>query len=135
MANEFKEKEFRENECSCERCANMCMTSPCFPTPQEVEVLIEEGFGDQLSPTKFINIQDGKVYNVIAPIGIQTAHNIGGINIMLPTCVFFKDKKCQLHNLCLKPLEGRLASHNNTEEQSLALRLKVLETWKIFQNL
>jgi hypothetical protein len=122
-------KEFKENECKCEGCQNMCMTSPCFPTPQEVEVLIEEGFGDQLAPTMFINIHDGKKYSLIAPIGIETVHDIDGIKVKLPTCTFFNDKKCQLHNLCLKPLEGRLANHNNTEEDSLNLRLHVLESW------
>lgn len=125
--------EFKENECACEKCTYMCMTSPCFPTPEEVEVLIEEGFSDQLAPTAFIDVRDGKVYDLIAPIGIKTEYDIDGIHFTLPTCVFFKGKKCQLHNLCLKPLEGRLAQHDNSHEKSLELRLKVLKTWEPYQ--
>lgn len=111
------------------------MTSPCFPTPKEAETLFEEGFEEQMAATKFIDISTGKAYNVIAPLAVETVYDIDGVKIMLKSCVFFKNKKCLLHDLCLKPLEGRLADHNNTEEESLELRLKVLKEWDFINDI
>lgn len=46
-----------ESSCSCTTCKNMCKQSPCFPTPEEVEKLIDAGYKDQLMASYWGNLR------------------------------------------------------------------------------
>jgi hypothetical protein len=100
----------------------MCATSVCVPTPDEARSLIRRGFGKQLARYKFNPHNDDQ--SVIAPktVGhdeILDSTTVGG-------CVFHKDGLCELHELGLKPLEGRLAHHTR---EPTHIRLHVLRQW------
>lgn len=89
--------------CGCKLCQQQCH-HPCLGTPQDIEKLIDAGFGDKLALTDWaVGILMG-VTN--APIPMIQATSNGG------WCVFFHDGKCELHDLGLKPTEGRLSHHS-----------------------
>lgn len=105
----------KETQCSCILCKSMCSRSPCVPTPAEASRLIDEGFADSLALSKWTDPLTGKEYVFVAPKIADTG------------CVFFNDQHlCDLHDRGLKPLEGRLASHNYEDNR---LRKFVSEKW------
>ena len=95
---------YKENECSCKICQSMCKT-PCIGTPLEMGKISVAGFRDRLSVSlwaygKLVGTHD-KFIQIIAPAYDEKKE----------CCTFFKNGKCELHNLGLKPTEGRYASH------------------------
>lgn len=111
------------HDCSCIKCKSMCLASPCFPTPEEVVRLEKMGFGDQLSFAMFLNPDTLKVEQVVAP----KSKDGGFFN----QCVFHTtDGMCELHELGLKPTEGRLAHHDQPHENTVELRLALCDTWR-----
>ena len=89
---------YKENECSCKICQNMCKT-PCIGTPLEMGKISVAGFRDRLSVTfwaygKLVGTHD-KFIKIIAPTYDEKRE----------CCTFFKDGKCELHNLGLKQLK------------------------------
>jgi len=113
--------------CTCETCQDMCH-EPCWPTPYEAKKLINEGFGDRLMLDSWIsfsgNFFDYRRINVLCP---ATKH--------WPNCnsrCIFQDidtKLCQLHDLQLKPLEGRMADCKNSSQDGISLRNFVGTMW------
>ena len=94
----------------------MCKQSPCFPTPQEVITLLQNGYQDQLSLSIYADSVSGKDHPAITP---KWTKDEG--------CTFQnKDGLCELHDLGLKPLEGRLAHHTLGDS---GLRIEVAQTW------
>lgn len=95
---------YTENECSCEKCKSMCKT-PCVGTPDDMMKLINAGYSERLSRTGWA-----------AGIMLGTHHKI--IDIIAPLkdlekgrCTFQTDEGlCELHDMGLKPTEGRFAS-------------------------
>jgi len=84
----------------------MCKT-PCIGTPLEMGKISVAGFRDRLSETfwaygKLVGTHD-KFIKIIAPTYDEKRE----------CCTFFKNGKCELHDLGLKPTEGRYASHEN----------------------
>ena len=99
-------EKYKENECSCEICQNMCKT-PCIGTPLEMGKISVAGFRNRLSVSfwaygKLVGTHD-KLIQIIAPMYDEKKE----------CCTFFVNGKCELHNLGLKPTEGRYASHEN----------------------
>ena len=111
--------------CTCETCKAMC-ERPCWPTPKEAEKLIEAGFGNRLMEDYW-------------------AGNSGNVSILCPALVgseghaapswargkcTFQDKNglCELHDLGLKPIEGRLADCQN-EDATKNLHEMVMVAW------
>lgn len=118
------------NSCSCNQCKNMCLVSPCFPTPEETRTLIENGYEDRLSISTFVDIRTLSFYDIVAPKAIKHEIIINGQAIPLNKCNFLDSNGlCILHDKGLKPIEGRLASCKNTEEKALQNRLDVCATW------
>lgn len=116
-----KPAERKECSCSCNTCKQMCMISACFPTPDEVENLIRLGYKDKLTPTIWVDIKTKRSYYLVAPV--QTPSG----------CVFLtRDGLCQLHEARLKPLEGRLAIHNQVDN---GLREWVAAKWASWKGL
>lgn len=97
--------DYKENECSCSICQSMCKT-PCIGTPEEMKKLKEAGYENRLSNSiwaygKLVGTHENTV-EIIAPM---YDHNKNA-------CTFFNEGKCELHELNLKPMEGRFASCN-----------------------
>jgi hypothetical protein len=111
----------------------MCYVSPCFPTPVDAARIIDAGFSDQLMPTAFIDItRDGKQYELIAPKAIDTPAIVNGTRVVLNKCTFLdKHDKCSLHDLGLKPTEGKIARHGALPEETLNLRVAICKTWQL----
>lgn len=95
-----------ELPCSCDKCKNMCK-SPCLGTPRDIEAIMDAGFADKLSITKWFV---GAIMAGEDPIDmIAPAYNNGW-------CAFRKeDGLCELHDLGLKPTEGVLTSCRDKE--------------------
>lgn len=84
----------------------MCQR-PCWPTPEEAQKLIDAGYGDRLMNDYWC--RKGGDIQILSP-ACKGSEN--GFAPFWPTggCTFQdKDGLCELHNLDLKPLEGRKA--------------------------
>lgn len=91
------------SECSCEKCKGLCRT-PCIGTPEDIEALINAGYGERLAITHWAS---GMLLGLTKePIMmIQPLQEVKG------WCTFrTPDGLCELHDRELKPLEGKLAS-------------------------
>jgi hypothetical protein len=96
-----------ENKCSCNTCKSMCRRSPCIGTPADMLALINAGFTDKLCLTEWLA---GKAAGVLPELHMVTPlydYDHG-------CCSFLTGEGlCQLHDLGLKPIEGKLASCKN----------------------
>lgn len=95
-------------ECKCQKCKQQCKT-PCLGTPEDILRLIKAGYKERLAPTHWcVGMALGKIsYPVLM---IQARQEENGF------CTFFHDGLCELHDLGLKPTEGRLSHHSITKE-------------------
>lgn len=109
--------EREDTECSCETCKNMCRRQPCVGTPEEVRKLLEKFGPSFLQAQIFIDPENMK--GPYLHIGLRTKEN--------GSCKFLIGGLCVLHELKLKPSEGRKAIHSNTDG---GLKASVLESWK-----
>jgi hypothetical protein len=113
-----KLKQFKEWECSCRSCQAMCRR-PCYGTLEDIEKIIEAGFGDRLAIDWNCTESDEN-----ASIPILTPALKGHEGRKDPSfpaskegCTFFKNGKCELHDLNLKPLEGKTSIHDLPNKQ------------------
>lgn len=93
--------------CKCQECKKQCST-PCLATPQDIEKIMDAGFADKILPAGWaVGIILGVTPHVIPMLQLEQT----------PTgCVFFKDGLCGLHDLGLKPTEGKLSHHTQKVE-------------------
>jgi len=90
--------------CKCQACKKQCETAPCLGTPEDIEKLIDAGYGSKIFATTWAS---GIVLGIIDyPIEMYQAEFVPRHG-----CIFFKDGLCQLHDLGLKPTEGKLSHH------------------------
>lgn len=101
---------FKEFSCSCEKCQFMCHT-PCCGTPEEIERIIEAGYGDRLC----LDDWEGEAPDIHPALkGYESER--APWDVCSPSgCTFWKNGLCELHDKGLKPLGGRAAYH--TKEQ------------------
>jgi hypothetical protein len=96
--------------CKCEACKKQCSVAPCLGTPQDIEKIIDAGYGDKIAPTQWAaGMMMGVVDHVVLMFQIRFDEKKGG-------CVFFNNGLCELHDKGLKPTEGRLSHHTTTIE-------------------
>lgn len=90
-------------ECKCAKCRSQCFQTPCLGTPYDIVKLLLNGYHESLIHTVWaVGMVVG---SGIPPVEmIQLEQGKSG-------CVLFKDGLCPLHDLGLKPTEGRLSSH------------------------
>ena len=88
------------SECSCEACVAMCERTPCLGTPEDIERLMDSGLMETLWFTE---------WHFGVPHGVPVIRMVQ-VKQLSTGCPFLKDRKCVLHDLALKPTEGRLAS-------------------------
>ena len=114
------------NPCQCSTCVNMCKNRPCWATPEEASALIEAGYGDKLMHDWWVGSHDD--INLVSPAMI--GHECGRAPDFYPIgrCVFLTgDDKCELHDLGLKPIEGREATCQGFDG---SLHERVAKTWE-----
>lgn len=102
-------------QCKCKKCKDQCHT-PCLGIPQDIERLIDAGYIDRLAPTCWgtavmLGIDKEPVYMIQA----KTEGDF---------CTFYHDGLCELHDLGLKPTEGRLSYHT-IKKDSIKFRKNV----------
>lgn len=115
---ELKEKEevynklamMPQSQCNCNACQRMC-SRPCYGTPEDIEKLIEEGYGDRLCLDYHCGLNSESTIFLLSP---ALKDHEGGKAPFFPVsksgCTFFIDGKCELHNSGLKPIGGKIAS-------------------------
>ncbi len=111
--------------CACPRCVAMCRHSTCLPTPDEALTLIEQGYGARLARYEWIGCGSA-VPNAIGPAP-KGREGMTLYDTQQGACTFhLPDGRCELHDLGLKPLEGRLARH---DRPWMPIRTAVLKRW------
>ena len=116
-------------ECKCQKCKQQCKT-PCLGTPEDILRLIKAGYKERLAITHWwVGIARGKLDFPV--IMIQARQEEDGY------CTFFRDGLCELHELGLKPTEGRLSHHSITKENfkfGKSLSWNVAKEWMDMRN-
>lgn len=128
------------SQCDCLACQYMCH-APCCGSVEDMEKLIEAGYGNRLMFDDLPSTSDGG--NILKPAlkgheGQQApweTHSVSG-------CTFWKNGKCELHDKGLKPIQGKLAIHGGNKSGSAKYAeiskedwesergLEVIEKWK-----
>lgn len=115
--------------CSCEKCQSQCRRAPCLGTPADILKLIDAGYAHKLAPTEWATgLFIGKLNHTIGMIQVRKSNH---------GCVFFENGLCQLHDLNLKPTEGRLSYHTIMQENfdfDKSLTWQVAKTWESDEN-
>lgn len=89
--------------CKCEQCKNQCRTCPCLGTPADIEKIIDAGYGNKIFLTTWAA---GILMRVTdKPVMMYQAE------MTKEGCAFLQNGLCSLHDLGLKPTEGRLSHH------------------------
>lgn len=116
-------------ECKCEECKKQCRT-PCLGTPYDIKNLIDAGYKDYLMATGWaVGLVLGRL-NYAIPM-VQAIQKDDG------WCIFYENGLCKLHNLNLKPTEGRLSHHTLRAENyvfSKGIAYNVAKEWLIYEN-
>lgn len=121
-----------ESECSCEICKGMCQR-PCWGTPEDIKKIIDAGFGDRLMADFWEGSKETNDEDVEILCGALKGHEAmlaPFFPISKEGCSFFKNGLCELHDLKLKPIEGRLATCKDVpEEKWESIHKNVMKTW------
>lgn len=120
----------RPTDCSCEMCKRQCRT-PCLATPLEIQNLIETGYEKRLVPVIWgAGVLMGVTDRPIKMIQAKVEDN--------GWCTFRReDGLCELHDLGLKPTEGRLSHHSfgpDTYNPKINVAWLVAKEWLLIQN-
>lgn len=115
-------------ECDCERCSLMCM-APCCGTPEDMMTLMDKGYGSRLM------LDDWPDYNGNPNLIKPAMKGSEGCKAPWETrtaegCTFWKDGKCELHSIGLKPTQGKLALHGQNEDETYYIADIIRASWK-----
>lgn len=115
---------YTENACSCPTCQNMCKHCPCIGTPEDILKIIQAGQSHGLCHTRWgTGLVNGAHDTIIEMIQPRNTEN---------GCAYLDDKNlCTLHDLGLKPTEGRLTNHAEYRPESFkdSVNYIVAMTW------
>lgn len=113
-----KLKQFKEWQCNCRKCQSMC-DRPCFGTVSDIKKLIESGYSDRLCLDW--NVAQSNEAEDISFLTPALKDYEGKLSPAWPQsrkgCTFFKNGLCELHDLKLKPLQGRTAIHSFNDKK------------------
>jgi len=111
-------KEKSNKSCQCESCKSACKSRPCWPTPDDAKKLIKAGFGYALMLDWWADEDENPDHIIYllcpAVVGYAKAQSP-----FIPEgrCVFLDENDlCLLHDLGLKPYEGRRSNHDESQE-------------------
>jgi len=105
----------------------MCLDSPCLATPKDISKLITAGYGNRLM-IGFITPINHEGVESITPARKGWGGTESGAYYYGETSCTFLDRNglCELHDLGLKPLGGKIANHERTPSDAYIL---ILEKW------
>lgn len=110
--------------CKCSLCKLQCRTH-CLGTPDDIRQLLKAGYKERLEPTLWcVGMVLGKIPYPVRMVQARMERN--------GCCTFFRDGLCELHDLGLKPTEGRLSHHTLTKENTMfsrSLSWNVAKEW------
>jgi hypothetical protein len=117
----------KDKACACDTCKNMCKIQPCIGTPKDIAKLVLAGYGDKMAKTTWM----------VGVLTGTTAVPTDMYQIMANddnSCPFLDENDlCKLHDVDLKPTEGRLSHHDDAETFSGDFRdtinYKVAMSW------
>jgi len=114
------------SECNCTKCQQMCH-APCCGSVDDFEKLIDGGYANRLMFDDLPSSSDGG--DILKPAlkgyeGKQAPWETASIK----GCTFWKKGKCELHKSGLKPIQGKIATHEDMDEEYFE---KFAETSKI----
>lgn len=107
------------SECSCESCKRICH-APCCGSVEDFEKIIDSGYADRLMLDDLPDISN--CGPILKPAlkgheGCQAPWEVRSSD----GCTFWnKDRKCDLHDKGLKPIQGRISYHS-AENYDLSL--------------
>lgn len=112
-------------ECDCEKCSLMC-EAPCCGTPEDMKALMDAGYAKRLMLDDFSDAAamlkpalkgfEGK----FSPWETRTAEG----------CTFWKEGKCELHSLGLKPTLAKLVIHDQSYEEFFEIAEYIEQSWR-----
>lgn len=119
-------EDLKTSECSCETCIQMCYR-PCWGTPDEIQKIIDEGFGNKLMLDYWMDWNNGDIFLLCgAMVGYE-----GKTAPYWPKgrCAFLtKNNECEVHTI--KPFEGRVGSCNSEiKDEWKEIRHKIALEW------
>lgn len=104
--------------CSCKVCRKKCSQIMCLGTPDDILRLINAGFGNLLQEIQISVVLVN--HREVMPIRmVQLMRDENG-------CAVFKDGMCLLHNMGLKPAEGRYFIHPEDHHDETIMDLLTL---------
>ena len=113
------------SDCDCEKCSSMCH-SPCCGTPEDMQRLIDVGYGDRLMLDEW---PDGET--MLKPALKGHEHKKAPWSTgSKKGCTFWQQGNCELHALGLKPIQGKLAHHSLCMEEYQQIADMITASWK-----
>lgn len=112
--------------CKCVSCQSQCMREPCLGTPSDIQKIKDAGFSDRIVPTAWAA---GILLRVTTEV-IEMEQPL--FDPLKGSCTFFNNGLCELHDLGLKPTEGKLSHHSIKKDNyngSRSLSWLVAKTW------
>jgi len=124
---------FEESICSCYACKKACKERPCWPTPKETQALIDKGFGARLMRDYWVGDgPNGEDIKIVSPAIVDNEHDNAPL-LPFGRCTFLNaNDLCELHDLGLKPFEGRVSSCKSSHN---GLHEFVAKTWNCVEGL
>jgi hypothetical protein len=103
---------------------------PCFGTPEDIQKIIEAGFGDRLMVEWWAEAE-GIPYTELlcGAIKGEEGKEAPFWPIREEGCTFWIDGLCELHDKGLKPIEGRLAHHDENGDQMWEAHKEIIRSW------
>lgn len=92
--------------CKCQDCKTQCLTNPCLGTPEDIQKIIDAGYGHRLRSTLW---RAGTQYLKVTNKEIEMVQP--WYDKEKKSCTFFTNGLCELHDKALKPTEGKLSLH------------------------
>jgi len=123
------------NECSCTICQQMCKR-PCWGTPEDAKKLIDAGYSHRLMRDYWGERDENArqdIYILSPALKGYEGHKAPFYPRSSEGCTFWKDGLCELHDLGLKPTEGKLSTckpDENEDEDEIGLHEEIYLTWK-----
>ena len=114
--------------CTCEECKAMC-DRPCWPSPDEARTLIELGYAKKMMNDYWARFGEDK-----GDIQIISPAHVGYEGQQAPfwptgKCTLLTDESlCSIHDIC-KPIEGRMATCDDTQRNPPNWHLEVANMW------